>query len=390
MAPSRSNFQAPLNITAAERPNTLGLGQRELELLLSKLEAMDGKAKAPVRREFSRWPFRQATIPVTLTQPAGGEVHLKLACRNLSRGGVSLLHNQFMHPGSTAVVSLPRLHGGPKAVNGTIRRCIHKRLTLHEIGIEFDEPIDLREYLGAGSGTKFYSLEHVDPDKLTGHLLYVEDSDIDYRVMQHFLRETNLTLVRAQTVAEALKMCDRIYDVIISDWRLPDMTGTEFVAKLREIAINTPVLIVTADPVALMRTGVQEDPRIGLLTKPLTQQLLLRAVAERLLVQTGNDVELDEDKQNTPITAAIRIPEAFVEQFHKLADLMDQKASGGDAKALAEVCIQIRGSAPSCGAPQLARIADQAAQALSLEGSEPQGFRLARDLAQACRRLQAA
>lgn len=382
-------FRSPLKITAAERPNTLGLGQRELELLLSKLEAMDDKNKAPVRREFSRWPFRQATIPVTLTQPAGGEVHLKLACRNLSRGGVSLLHNQFMHPGSTAVVSLPRLHGGRKAITGMIKRCIHKRLTLHEIGIQFDQPIDLREFLGAGSGTEFYSLEQVDPEKLTGQVLYVEDSDIDYRVMQHFLRETNLSVVRAKSVGEALGMCDRIYDVIISDWRLPDMSGTEFVAKLREIAINTPVLIITADPVALIRTGVQEDSRIGLLTKPLTQQVLLRAIAERLLVQGEPDDAAEESEHGAGL-ATIKIAEAFVEQFHKLADIMDTKASAGDAQGLAEVCIQIRGSAPSCGVPQLARIADQAAQALSFEGSEPQGFRLARDLAQACRRLQAA
>jgi CheY-like chemotaxis protein len=386
---NRMNSRTSLKITAAERPNTLGIGQRDLDLLLSKLEATEEKDKAPIRREFSRWPFRHATISVTLTQPTGGEVHLKLACRNLSRGGISLLHNQFVHSGSSCVVSLPRLAGGVKAITGTVKRCVHKRLTLHEVGIKFDSNVELREFLGVGRGSEFYSLEHVDGEKLAGQALVVEDSDIDYRVLQHFLRETNLAMLRAKSVTEALTFCDRCHDIIISDWRLPDMSGTEFVVKLREMGIETPVLIITADPVALMRSGVFDSTNTGMLSKPLNQALLLRAIAERLLIQsetdsaTGRSAHIDR-------SAGIRLAEAYVEQFHKLADDLEQRATCGDVKALAEICIQIRGSAPACGAPHLARIADQAAQALSLEGSQPQGFRLARDLAQACRRLQAA
>ncbi len=380
-----------LKVKAAERPNTLGLGQRELELMLTKIEALDAKNKTPVRREFSRWPYRQATIRVTLVQPSGGEVHLKLACRNLSRGGVSLLHNQFIHPASTAVVSLPRLAGGYSTVSGVVKRCVHKRLTLHEIGIEFDGPIDLREFFGSGRGTEFYSLEHVDPEKLEGQLLYVEDSDIDFRVFQHFLRETSLAVTRAKNATEAIGLCDKFYDIIICDWRLPDMSGTDFVRRLRESAIETPVLLITADPVSLMKSGIQDITNTSLLTKPLTQQLLLRAIAERLIVQANEATDdSNSDQPRLSPSQHVRIPEGYVEHFLKLADVIDQKAENADAKGLSEICMQIRGSAPNVGASHLAKLADQTAGLLNESASVTQGIRMARELSLACRRLMAA
>ena len=382
-----------LKITSAERPNTIGLGQRELEILLSKLEAADNKSKVSARREFSRWPFRQATIKVTLIQPAGSEVVLKLACRNISRGGISLLHNQFVHPGSMVVVALPTLNGTVKEIVGTIKRCVHKKATLHELGVQFEEPVELRDYLGAGKGAEFYSLEAVDPEKLTGQVLYVEDSDIDFRVMQHFLRETGLSITRAMTAASGLEAAVNGFDLIIVDWQLPDMDGVRFVTKVREMAIETPCLIVTADPVALMRSGMLDAAVAGLLTKPLSQILLLRAIAERLLIKplsarNADSSEGAKEDPNAPKNG--KVAEIYVDLFGKLAETIEKAIADQDHPKILDKCKEVRGSAPSCGAPHLAKIADHVISTLEHPSGPTQGLRFAKELIVACRRLQAA
>lgn len=376
-----------LKITAAERPNTLGISQRDLVTLLQKIEASE-KGKSPVRRDFTRWPFRHATVKTTLVQPSGGEVHLRLACRNLSRGGISLLHNAYVHPGSTVVVSLPRLGGGYKDVTGVIKRCLFRKGVIHELGIQFDSAVDLREFLGAGKGQEFFSVEHVDPEKLTAKVLYIEDCDVDYRILQHFLRETNVSLSRVVDGATAMQQIGNGFDLVIADWRLPDTTGTELVQKFREFGIDVPVILVTADPVGLMKSGLWDMPNTGVLTKPLAQTQLLRAIAERLLV-TKKDGENAQDTANDE-GGEPAVASAFTAQFEKLANTLETALASSDQKTLIEVAMQIRGSAPSCGAHKLGRLADNTMTVLCDNSDKGRNERMVKDLIAACRNLQSA
>ena len=375
-----------LKITAAERPNTLGINQRDLVTLLQKIEAGE-KGKAPIRRDFTRWPFRHATVKVTLVQPSGGEVHLRLACRNLSRGGISLLHNAFIHPGSAVSVSLPRLAGEAKEIPGVVKRCLHRRGVLHEIGVQFETPIDLREFLGASQGQEFFSIEKIEPEKLTGNVLYIEDCDVDYRILQHFLRETNLNVERVATGEDAMDKLSN-QDLIICDWRLPDIDGITFVRQIRDMELPTPVLLVTADPVGLMRSGIWDIANTGLLTKPLSQQQLMRAIAERLLVSTRDpNAELAAKGSNI---ASIQVNEMFVAQFQQFAEKLQAAASENDIATIVSLAMQIKGSAPSCGANKLALLATQAHSAFSGGADQAKRNRILADLLAACRHLDTA
>ncbi len=150
-----------------ERPNTIGIPARQLETLLDHLDQPED-AKDTVRRQFSRWPFRQATINVTITHPGGSSVTLRLACRNLSKGGVGLLHSSFVHPGSLCKIELPNLSGTRDRVDGVIQRCTHRRGTLHELGVRFRQPIDLTRYVLRDQAARSPSLEKVYADNHAG------------------------------------------------------------------------------------------------------------------------------------------------------------------------------------------------------------------------------
>ena len=77
-------------------------------------------------------------------------------------------------------------------------------------------------------------------------ILLVEDDLTTGDVIQRFLRDENLFCDCITTGEEAFqigKIYD--YDVIILDIGLPDMNGHDLLQKLRESAINSPILVLS-------------------------------------------------------------------------------------------------------------------------------------------------
>jgi CheY-like chemotaxis protein len=348
-----------LKVIDAGRPNTLGLTQAALKLIVEKLDAAE-KGKSSTKRNFSRWPFVQASIKIAIVQPSGSEVTLKLAARNISRGGVSLLHNCFVHPGSQVTVSLPRLAGGTKEVPGSVKRCLHRRGVLHEIGVSFEEEIELREFVGVARGTDLFSLEKIEPDKLIGTVLHVEDNDVDARMFQHFLRETQLRVKRAKTGLEGVDMAVQEFSLIVSDWRLPDITGTEMIRRVRELGVETPVILSTSDPLGLMKEGLWDEAHTGMVSKPLVQQNLLRAIAEHLLV-VGHGQQAEP-----PRSSSLNVSGNLVEYNTKLNALLEKPVQS----ELREICAAIRSAGAGSGDNNLMRVAENASNILDAKGVE--------------------
>jgi CheY-like chemotaxis protein len=348
-----------LKVIDAGRPNTLGLTQAALKLIVEKLDAAE-KGKASTKRNFSRWPFVHASIKVAIVQPSGSEVTLKLAARNISRGGVSLLHNCFVHPGSQVIVSLPRLAGGAKDIVGSVKRCLHRRGVLHELGVSFEEEIELRDFVGVARGTDLFSLERIEPDKLIGTVLHVEDNDVDARMFAHFLRETQLRVKRAKSGLEGLDMAVQEFNLIVSDWRMPDITGTEMIRRIRELGVETPVILSTSDPLGLMKEGLWDETNTGMVSKPLVQQNLLRAIAEHLLV-VGHAAQ-PEGQRPSPLN----VSSAVSEYSAKLAALADST----DLANIRETCAGVRSAGAAAGDTNLMRVAENAINILDSKGVE--------------------
>lgn len=367
-------------IVSAERPNTLGLGQRELGALLDMIDAMDGGRK-PVRREFARWPFRQTGVMFTIDHPGGSATRLKLACRNLSRGGISLLHAGFIHAGSRCRVTLTRTTGGTVDVPGEVKRCQHRQGTLHEFGIKFDRPINLADFVGGNNREDFFSMELVKPETLKGRLLHVEDCELDATIVRHYLRETSIHTELVTTGADAVSKAGEGFNIIICDWRLPDILGTEVVTRLRAMEVTAPVLMVTSDPIGLMKVGLWELANVSMLTKPFTQEQLLRSLAERLLVAENAPVG-----DSGPMANSTPIAGVPTELVRPMIDRLELAITSGDAKVAGEMCFQLKGVAPSLGMPLVGKACENALSAIATlkPGTEPP--KPVKDLLTACKR----
>ena len=238
----------PRQRPATGRLNSLGLSKRELDLFLDELDGSGSKAGDDrAGRRFVRRDFRLPRVPMQISQPGGQIATFPVACRNISRTGVSLLHSAYIHAGTRCTLALPAAAGGSLTVTGHVVRCTHRRGMVHEIGIVFDTPINLRELLDLDCIGDWFSLERVQPEELTGKLLYVEDCAVDRQLLRHHLKDTSLAVITAEDPVAGLARAATGFDIILCTYHMPAMDGPAFIEELRARSIRTPVLVLAHD-----------------------------------------------------------------------------------------------------------------------------------------------
>lgn len=131
----------------------------------------------------------------------------------------------------------------------------------------------------------------------TDTIIHVIDDDAAVRDSIAFLLETaDLT---AQTYESALAFMaerDRPAGCIVTDVRMPDMTGLELARRLRESGSVEPVIVITghADvPLAIeaMRAGV-----VDFIEKPFDDEVLLASI-QRVLDQASKATSADAERR---------------------------------------------------------------------------------------------
>jgi CheY-like chemotaxis protein/predicted Zn-ribbon and HTH transcriptional regulator len=78
-------------------------------------------------------------------------------------------------------------------------------------------------------------------------ILMVEDNDDDAEILQiHLKKHKNFNVSRVSRGDEGLKILgENIFDIILLDYGLPDMNGIDFLKKMRENGIISPVIFFT-------------------------------------------------------------------------------------------------------------------------------------------------
>ena len=135
----------------------------------------------------------------------------------------------------------------------------------------------------------------VTMDSLPKHVLVVDDSQVNRLVLTAFLRKAGITAVdHACDGVDALAKIDAAtessvpYDLILSDFWMPNMSGMELVKKLRDDPRfrRLPVFAVTAD------TEYHNDPRVelftGIILKPMTYGKLIEALTDQKIWYNTN------------------------------------------------------------------------------------------------------
>ena len=131
----------------------------------------------------------------------------------------------------------------------------------------------------------------------TDTIIHIVDDDAAVRDSIAFLLETaDLTARTHESAVAFLAENDRPAGCIVTDVRMPDMTGLELARRLRDTGSVEPVIVITghADvPLAIeaMRAGV-----VDFIEKPFDDEVLLTSI-HRVLEQATRATSADADRR---------------------------------------------------------------------------------------------
>ena len=117
-------------------------------------------------------------------------------------------------------------------------------------------------------------------------ILVVDDDKSILRTFTRILQKSGYEIETAETGKEAIEKADnRQYDLALVDIRLPDMDGTELLAKLKKQLQRTIKIMITGFP--SLETGVKalDEGADAYLVKPVKPQDLLVLLEEKLKVK---------------------------------------------------------------------------------------------------------
>lgn len=116
------------------------------------------------------------------------------------------------------------------------------------------------------------------------HVLIVDDSTQMQRLVRQILESAGVgdTMLAGNGYEALDQVARRSFDVIIADWRMPEMDGLEFVSKLRADAskpnAKVPVVMLTGQgTVADVKTAVASGIN-GYVVKPCSPVALLTQI----------------------------------------------------------------------------------------------------------------
>jgi DNA-binding response OmpR family regulator len=115
------------------------------------------------------------------------------------------------------------------------------------------------------------------------NILVVDDDKSILRTFTRILQKSGYEIDVAETGSEAMEKAEnQHYDLALVDIRLPDMDGTDLLAKLKKQLQNTVKIIITGFP--SLETGVKalDEGADAYLVKPVKPQELLLLLEEKM------------------------------------------------------------------------------------------------------------
>jgi CheY-like chemotaxis protein len=120
--------------------------------------------------------------------------------------------------------------------------------------------------------------------KMAEKILIVEDEVIIRKNFSHVLRAEGYDVEEARSGIEALDLLQhQQFDLVISDWLMPQVGGLEVATRVRARSPQTPIILLTAYPLSEADTAALPG-LIEILLKPVDLDVLVSTV--RRLVAT--------------------------------------------------------------------------------------------------------
>lgn len=339
------------------------------------------------QRLYKRWPFRERMVRVHVAPPGGGLVEIVIATLDISAHGMSGFHTAFAHPGTRVILELMRLDDQIERIPGSIVRCIHRKGTIHELGIQFAKEIDVAKFANEIAVMERFAMERVDAEKLRGCLVHADPSQVDRALLAKMLNETMLRIRTAETVDETVELVREKANVLVCEYHLIGGNALEVLEQIRGGGSYVPMIVVTADNSAKIQRELEQSAVDKILSKPCRQDALLRSIAGFMLTPHGSGDRASTLKKGEP---GYDLLPKYVQSLHAQAEEIERFIDTADMSGCVEQCLRIKGSAPSLGFASLGSLAAEAYRLTAGDGELNRATVAAlRRLAAACKAAEA-
>lgn len=163
-----------------------------------------------------------------------------------------------------------------------------------------------------------------------GTLLLVDDEANILSALKRLLRRDGYTLVSAASGEAGLALlAEQAVDVILSDQRMPGMSGVEFLRKARELRPDTVRMVLSGyTELQSITDAINEGAIFKFLTKPWDDDQLRANIAEAFRVKTLGDenrrLSLELRAANTRLAQLLRLKEDQLEREQKVLGVLQE------------------------------------------------------------------
>ncbi|MEQ9459883.1 MAG: response regulator [Phycisphaeraceae bacterium] len=353
--------------------DTLRLPPVTVDKILAKLKGREKMHAGSDQRRHTRQALKDCgSVLMRVTHPGGSTAQCMVLPRDISAGGVSILHGSFLHTGTRVFVGLKNVQGDRHWFGGVIVRCSYFESRVHELGVKFDASIPIHDFLRADADGGSVRRE------LVGKVLYVEPS-VDFRELLRFqCARMGVNITTTDSGGEALEMMEEIdFDAVLLELSLPDMPGELVIKKLSKMKPKPTILALTSedsDSGDALPSGCE-----ALVQKPVQEGDLYQLLATYL--PTADRINSGEpmcstfwsDSQLRPVIIA------FVERLaESLNEVRSKLGEEGSAEEVIADVVRIRNAAGGYGFPVMSESLGKLSRLLQTEeGKDNQGLRSA-------------
>ncbi len=329
-----------------------------------------------------------ANLEFTVQHPGGSASTRPVRATAMSTQELTVMHRGFVYVGSECRVVLPTREGDERmSLTGSVAECVHVEGELHEVVMQFVDPIDPRHFLQLPDTAEFQ--EHgFDPLDLTGEVMLVDDQEAVCRLAPHQLRETRVDLAVARGVDAALEtLRSRKPDVVLLSLDMDDGPMKRVLDRLRAGGYQGPVIGTTVTDPTGGRDAILEAGYCGVLIKPFTKEALFTSIAKWI----GSCPSQSDE----PIYSTFRDDPSmrdligwYLQQVTAATDAIRKAIKWADVPEAQRMCRMIYETALGYGYREVSELAGESLRQLNTTNSIPAALPMLRQLESTCARLR--
>ena len=359
---------------------TLRLSDRDKSKLLWALEEANKRDEGEEQRRLRVPCTNNKEALFALKSDVTDSTQLNMLVRNLSRWGAALVHGRYIHPDTKCEILIQAENGTWQKQTGIVRHSRHIQGTIHEIGVEFDEPLDLSEFVRLTTEQETIYLQELAEDmpepadepvmQLSSRVLIADDFASDRKLFGHWLAQAGLTVsTMVDGRGAKIQIQEQIYDLLIIDYRLGTDNGVELIKELRQGHFTAPIIAISADDSDELKASAIEVGATCFLVKPFTQEQLVNTAFELIGVDNTADLSpiyssFNDDMEMRPLlTEFTRGLSAYIDE------LRDANAQN-DFEALDRISHRLKGAGNGYGYPDITDIASEVLNSLRMDNPD--------------------